>query len=71
MCWEVWGPEKGLDQFDVEEIWSFYVVGAPVFKSDGTQSGVKPPLQLVEQYFQARWRAHPDKKVILFLRPSV
>ncbi|KAJ6483022.1 hypothetical protein DFH09DRAFT_1253099 [Mycena vulgaris] len=57
LCWDVWGPKKTLEQFEsIQDIWSAYAVGEPVFNSAGVQTGVKPPLQLVEKYFHSAWR---------------
>ncbi|KAJ6513969.1 hypothetical protein DFH09DRAFT_1197104 [Mycena vulgaris] len=57
LCWDVWGPKKTIEQFeDVDDIWLTYAVGEPVHNSAGVQTGVKPPLQLVEKYFHAEWR---------------
>ncbi|KAJ7756996.1 hypothetical protein B0H16DRAFT_1314634 [Mycena metata] len=63
MCWAVWGPSKTVDKFnDVREFWTTYVDGEPVYNDAGVQTGMKPPLQLVEQYLQASWRTPEDPK---------
>lgn len=64
MCWAVWGPSKSVNQFtSVNEIWDTYVDGEAVYNDAGVQTGMKPPLQLVERYFQARWRSPDDARV--------
>ncbi|KAJ7289689.1 hypothetical protein C8J57DRAFT_1494110 [Mycena rebaudengoi] len=61
LCWAVWGPTKTLDQFEnVDNLWAVYTVGDPVFNSTMMQTGVKPPLQLVENYFHSDWRTSDD-----------
>ncbi|KAJ7202449.1 hypothetical protein C8J57DRAFT_1622921 [Mycena rebaudengoi] len=61
LCWPVWGVTKTLEQFaDLDELWSVYAVGDPVYNSQGMQTGMKPPLQLVEQYFHSSWRTSDD-----------
>ncbi|KAJ7098524.1 hypothetical protein B0H15DRAFT_945042 [Mycena belliarum] len=64
MLWSKWGPKMSMEQFfDVKELWTTYIDGAPELDSTGQDTGrIKPPLKLVEQYFQAGWRAHIDKK---------
>lgn len=56
MLWDVWKPSKTLDQYDLEGLWECYIVGEPVLDDAGSQIAIKPPLRLVEQYFQSRWR---------------
>lgn len=56
LLWEVWKPLKSLDQYDLNSLWECYIVGEPVFNAAGVQIEIKPPLRLVEQYFQSRWR---------------
>jgi predicted Holliday junction resolvase-like endonuclease len=64
LCWAVWGPTKTLDQFEnVDNLWAVYTVGDPVFNSTMMQTGVKPPLQLVENYFHSDWRTSDDVSV--------
>jgi hypothetical protein len=64
LCWPVWGVTKTLEQFaDLDELWSVYAVGDPVYNSQGMQTGMKPPLQLVEQYFHSSWRTSDDGPV--------
>ncbi|KAJ6534238.1 hypothetical protein B0H19DRAFT_964399, partial [Mycena capillaripes] len=57
MCWEAWGPRRTLDQFDdVQAIWDIYTNGERIsVNQDGTETHMKPPLKLVEQFFQHRW----------------
>ncbi|KAJ6608481.1 hypothetical protein B0H10DRAFT_1815675 [Mycena sp. CBHHK59/15] len=63
LCWDVWGPDKSLEQFSgLDELWTTYVIGAPVLDTNGTQTGMKPPLKLVEQHFQHKWRTSSEKK---------
>jgi len=40
----------------VQEVWDCYNLGEAMNAGDGHQTGMKPPLRLVEQYFQSRWR---------------
>lgn len=58
LLWDCWKPSKSLDQFDLEELWTCCNLGELVFNADGVQTGIKPPLQLVEQYFQSKWQGH-------------
>ncbi|KAJ7513015.1 hypothetical protein B0H11DRAFT_1898257 [Mycena galericulata] len=64
LLWTNWGPKKSLEQYSsIEELWTAYVDGAPEVDDSGNTTGwLKPPLKLVEQYFQASWRAPDDKK---------
>ncbi|KAJ7693365.1 hypothetical protein B0H17DRAFT_933068, partial [Mycena rosella] len=64
MLWNSWGPQKTLKQFaNVKEVWTTYIDGAPERDSSGNDTGrLKPPLKLVEQYFQAGWRCPDNKK---------
>jgi hypothetical protein len=43
----------------VQEVWECYNDGEPVFNANGNQTGIKPPLRLVEQYWKAEWRGGP------------
>ncbi|KAJ7504735.1 hypothetical protein B0H11DRAFT_1709516, partial [Mycena galericulata] len=67
LLWTNWGPKKSLEQYSsIEELWTAYVDGAPEVDDSGNTTGrLKPPLKLVEQYFQASWRAPDDKKVLI------
>ncbi|KAF8816577.1 hypothetical protein BYT27DRAFT_7229903 [Phlegmacium glaucopus] len=56
MLWECWRPSKSLDKYSLDELWECYNAGEKVFNSEGVQTGVKPPLRQVEQYFQSKWR---------------
>lgn len=56
LLWEVWKPSKSLDRYDLKGLWECYTVGEPVLNADSVQTAIKPPLRLVEQYFQASWR---------------
>ncbi|KAF8228166.1 hypothetical protein L208DRAFT_1379444 [Tricholoma matsutake] len=55
LLWDCWQPSKSLDQFDLQELWTCYSLGEPIFNDVQVQTGIKPPLQLVEQYFQSKW----------------
>ncbi|KDQ24125.1 hypothetical protein PLEOSDRAFT_1079281 [Pleurotus ostreatus PC15] len=56
LCWAVWKPSKTLDRYEsVKDVYDCYALGEAVYM-DGVQTGVKPPLRLVEQYFQYHWR---------------
>jgi hypothetical protein len=64
MCWQAWGPSKTVDQFDdLQEMWNVYAVGDRVSNEDGTQTRMKPPLKIVEQYFHHLWRTSSEKTV--------
>ncbi len=54
--WDTWKPSGSFDTQSIQAIWDCYNVGEAVFDGDGYQTGIKPPLRLVEQHFQARWR---------------
>ncbi|KAF7378502.1 hypothetical protein MSAN_00277700 [Mycena sanguinolenta] len=58
MCWDVWGPGSGLEQFaDIGAMWELYAVGARVLgNGDSGETHMKPPLKLVENFFQHEWR---------------
>lgn len=56
MLWDVWKPSKTLNQYDLEGLWECYVSGEPIIDGTGVVTAVKPPLRLVEQYFQSKWR---------------
>ncbi|CAK5268920.1 unnamed protein product [Mycena citricolor] len=59
-CWSVWAPAKTLDKYSsVSELWSVFADGEPRLDSRGQQTGVKPPLRLVEETFGEKWRAGP------------
>jgi hypothetical protein len=47
---------KALDEMSVKDIWDCYNLGEAIYGKNGCQTGVKPPLRLVEQHFQSRWR---------------
>ena len=53
--WETWKPSKSLDQMTIQEVWDCYNVGEAV-EENGSQTGLKPPLRLVEQKFGSEWR---------------
>ncbi|KAJ6511689.1 hypothetical protein DFH09DRAFT_1434967 [Mycena vulgaris] len=62
-CWAVWGPTRSVNKFiDVNEFWSTYVDGEAVYNDSGVQTGMKPPLRLVESYFQSTWRTPDDPR---------
>ncbi|KAJ7765372.1 hypothetical protein DFH07DRAFT_955624 [Mycena maculata] len=51
-----------MDDFDdLQEIWNLYVVSEWVSTQDGSKTRVKPPLKIVEQHFQHRWRTSEQK----------
>ncbi|KAF8800373.1 hypothetical protein BYT27DRAFT_7117820 [Phlegmacium glaucopus] len=54
--WDAWRPSGSLDEKSLKEIWDCYNIGEAVFDTTNNQTGVKPPLRLVEQHFQAQWR---------------
>ncbi|KAJ7934437.1 hypothetical protein B0H13DRAFT_1591571 [Mycena leptocephala] len=64
MCWSVWGPNKTLDQFNnVQEIWDIFANGERIAVNvDGTETHMKPPLKLVEQFFKHKWRTSDLKQ---------
>lgn len=52
--WDMWKPSKTLNQMSIQDIWDCYNVGEGIEES-GVQTGVKPPLRLVEQAFGSEW----------------
>ncbi|KAI1784808.1 hypothetical protein LXA43DRAFT_873014, partial [Ganoderma leucocontextum] len=54
--WDVWKPEKTLEQSTIEELWESYNIGTTVEDTEGNPIGSKPPLRLVEQHFRSAWR---------------
>lgn len=56
LLWECWKPSKTLDRYSLSEQWACYTVGEAIFDSSGIQTGVKPPMQLIETYFWDKWR---------------
>ncbi|KAJ7933526.1 hypothetical protein B0H13DRAFT_1856031 [Mycena leptocephala] len=61
-CWAVWGP-KSVDRYSTgQEIWTSWIDGEAVYNGAGIQTGKKPPLNLVEQYLQNKWRTPDDHK---------
>lgn len=56
MLWDVYAPSNSIEEMDIEGIWTCYNVGEAVFDVEGHQTGIKPPLRLLEQWFAARWR---------------
>ncbi|KAJ7084783.1 hypothetical protein B0H15DRAFT_380554 [Mycena belliarum] len=61
MCWPVWGPNKTLERFDdLQEIWTLYMDGERISNDDGT-TYIKPPLKVIEQFFQHHWRSSDIK----------
>lgn len=55
--WRDWQPNHSLDKYKtVDDVWTCYNVGEPKTNSDGIQTGMKPPLRMVEQYFGTKWR---------------
>jgi hypothetical protein len=49
------------------EVWECYNDGEPVFDANGEQTGIKPPLRLVEQRWKAEWRGGPTVGFIYFI----
>lgn len=47
------------------EVWECYNDGEPVFDVNGNQTGIKPPLRLVEQHWKAEWRGGPTVELII------
>ncbi|KAJ7853174.1 hypothetical protein B0H14DRAFT_3655369 [Mycena olivaceomarginata] len=61
-CWAVWGP-KSVDRYiTVQEIWTSWIDGEVVYNAAGIQTGKKPPIKLVQQYLQSKWRTPDDQK---------
>lgn len=60
MLWKYWKPNKSLDDYSLDEIWTCYILGEPVIDDTGHQTGMKPPLRLVEQTFKSEWRTPDD-----------
>ncbi|KAI1782341.1 hypothetical protein LXA43DRAFT_1051604 [Ganoderma leucocontextum] len=54
--WDVWKPEKTLEQSSIEDLWESYNIGTTVKDAEGNPIGSKPPLRLVEQHFRSSWR---------------
>lgn len=67
LLWTSWGPSKSLDKYSLEEQWACYNTGEPVFNNEGIQTGIKPPLRLVEQYFLSDWRKGKTVSLCLFI----
>uniref|UniRef100_A0A8H8CI32 XPG-I domain-containing protein n=1 Tax=Psilocybe cubensis TaxID=181762 RepID=A0A8H8CI32_PSICU len=59
LLWDAWCPSKTLNKYTLNEQWTCYNSGEPVFNASGTQTGIKPPLQQVELHFQSAWRTKP------------
>lgn len=55
LLWDCWGPAS-LESYTLEEQWRCYNSGEPVFNAADEQTGVKPPLRQVEQFFKSSWR---------------
>ncbi|KAJ7847055.1 hypothetical protein B0H13DRAFT_1907472 [Mycena leptocephala] len=56
------GP-KSVDRYSTgQEIWTSWIDGEAVYNDAGIQTGKKPPLNLVEQYLQNKWRTPDDHK---------
>lgn len=53
--WDTWKPSKTLDHMSIQDIWDCYNIGEGI-EENGVQTGVKPPLRLVEQVFGSEWR---------------
>ncbi|KAF9488939.1 hypothetical protein BDN71DRAFT_1512599 [Pleurotus eryngii] len=60
--WQAWRPSKSLDQMSINDVWNSYMFGEKNFNDNGQQTGVKPPLQLVEQHFGSSWQKLPAQR---------
>ncbi|TFY54494.1 hypothetical protein EVJ58_g8832 [Rhodofomes roseus] len=60
--WRVWKPGKTLNSMTIAEIWSCYNTGEATLGANGEQTGMKPPLRLVEQHFQGSWRTESEAR---------
>ena len=56
LLWDTWKP-KSLESYDVRGLWDCYTFGEFVLDESDTQTGQKPPLRLIEEYFKASWRS--------------
>jgi len=56
MLWDVYAPSNSIEEMDIDGIWTCYNVGEAVLDAEGHQTGMKPPLRILEQWFAARWR---------------
>jgi len=66
--WEMWKPSHTLDAYEtVAKLWDLFTQGEAVYGADGTKTGMKPPLYLVEQYFASSWRTGPRVWAISYL----
>ncbi|KAJ3965864.1 hypothetical protein EV361DRAFT_616879 [Lentinula raphanica] len=56
--WDVWRPNTTLDKYpDIASVWRCYDAGEKTIDAKtNAETGIKPPLRLVEQRFGARWR---------------
>ncbi|KAJ3775275.1 hypothetical protein FB446DRAFT_827511 [Lentinula raphanica] len=62
--WDVWRPNFTLDKYtDIASVWRCYNSGEKTINTrTNTETGIKPPLRLVEQWFGARWRPGPKAR---------
>ncbi|KAK7007235.1 hypothetical protein R3P38DRAFT_2554066, partial [Favolaschia claudopus] len=59
-CWEVWGP-KSVDRYrDVNEVWTSWIDGEPVFDAAGNQTGKKPPLKFTRTSIAQHWSRYRE-----------
>ncbi|KAK7008284.1 hypothetical protein R3P38DRAFT_2551619 [Favolaschia claudopus] len=59
-CWEVWGP-KSVDRYrDVNEVWTSWIDGEPVFDAAGNQTGKKPPLKFTRTSNAQHWSRYRE-----------
>jgi hypothetical protein len=65
LLWDCWKPSKTLNQMTIQEVWECYNDGEPVFDVNGNQTGIKLPLQLVEQHWKAEWWGGPMVELII------
>ena len=67
LVYETWKPSKILDKYkEVREIWECYNSGEAVFDEMGNQTGLKPPLRLLEMYLGAEWRTSGTVCILLY-----
>ncbi len=55
--WKSWGIRKTVGCYTVEEMWDVWTVGENIYGENPNEVfGRNPPLGLVQQHFQTRWR---------------
>ncbi|KAH9832021.1 uncharacterized protein C8Q71DRAFT_840905 [Rhodofomes roseus] len=60
--WQAWKPSESLNNMTIAQIWACYNSGEATRDADGNQTGAKPPLRLVEQHFQGKWRSEIEAR---------